>query len=82
MPACRCDASSMGPRNYRITVEGELGDQLASAFPGMKLTRQHGTTDLTGEIQDQAEMLSLLRRVTDLGLTLLETKALAYDPGH
>lgn len=72
----------MGPRNYRITVEGELGDQMAQAFPGMRLTRGHGTTDLTGELHDQAEMQALLRRLTDLGLTLLETKALANDPGH
>ena len=70
----------MGSRNYRITVEGELGDQMAPAFPGMRLTRRHGATDLTGELHDQAEMQSLLRRLTDLGLTLLETKALA-DPG-
>jgi hypothetical protein len=72
----------MGPRNYRITVEGELGDQMAQAFPGMRLTRGHGTTDLTGELHDQAEMQALLRRLTDLGLTLLETKALAGHPGH
>ena len=59
-----------------MTVEGELGDYLATAFPGMTLTHDPGTTTLTGELRDQAELQGVLQRVSDLGLTLLETKAL------
>ena len=52
--------------------------------PGCELTRDHGTTALTGEIRDQAELQAVLRRLTDFGLTLLETKALEDGPadGH
>ena len=70
----------MGSRIYRLTVEGELGDHMEPAFPGMLLTRDHGTTALTGEIRDQAELQAVLRRLTDFGLTLLETKALEDGP--
>lgn len=68
----------MGTHRYRLTVEGELGGTMASAFPGMSVTPGHGNTTITGEIHDQAEMQGLLRRVTDLGLTLLESKVV--DP--
>ena len=63
-----------------MTVEGELGDYLATAFPGMTLTHGHGTTTLTGELRDQAELQGVLQRVSDLGLTLLETKAVESNP--
>ena len=70
----------MSTRTYRLTVEGELGDQLASAFPGMTLAHGQGTSTLTGELRDQAELHGVLRRVSDLGLTLLETKAVGVRP--
>jgi hypothetical protein len=70
----------MGSRTYTLTVEGELGDHMASAFPGMALTHGEGTTTLTGDLRDQAELHAVLRRVTDLGLTLLETKAVGERP--
>ena len=37
----------------------------------MKLTRDSGNTTLVGPVRDQAELQALLRRVSDLGLTLL-----------
>ena len=70
----------MANRTYRLTVEGELGDQMAWAFPGMTLTRGDGTTTVTGELRDQAELQGMLQRVSELGLTLLETKALGPRP--
>ena len=39
----------MGSRSYRLTVEGELGEHMEPAFPGMMLSRDHCTTTLTGE---------------------------------
>jgi hypothetical protein len=56
---------------YRLTVEGELSDQVSSAFAGMTLTRDRGTTILEGPVRDQAELQALLQRVSDLGLTLV-----------
>ena len=43
----------------------------------MTLTRGGGTTTLTGALRDQAELQGALKRVSDLGLVLLETKAVA-----
>ena len=43
----------------------------------MTLTHQDGTTTLSGEMRDQAELQGVFQRVSDLGLTLLETKSTA-----
>ena len=72
----------MPDRNYRLIVEGELSDNLAPAFDGMTLTRAEGNTALTGNVRDQAELQGLLRRVSDLGLTLLEAKAIDDRAEH
>lgn len=61
---------------YRLTVEGELSDRVRPAFEGMTLTRSHGTTVLVGPVRDQAQLQAMLRRVADLGLTLLSATAL------
>ncbi|HEX5583073.1 hypothetical protein [Gaiella sp.] len=66
----------MPVRGYRLVVDGELSDELGLAFRGMTLTREHGTTVLAGGVRDQAELQSLLQRVSDLGLTLLGLEAL------
>ena len=66
----------MVDRTYRLIVEGELSDDLAAAFPSMVLTRANGSTALTGTVRDQPELLGLLRRVSDFGLTLLEARAI------
>jgi hypothetical protein len=65
----------MAARTYWLTVDGELGDHMASAFPGMTLTHRDGMTTLSGEMRDQAELRGVFQRVSDLGLTLLETKS-------
>jgi hypothetical protein len=67
-------------RNYRLTVEGELSDYLEPTFHAMTLTRAHGNTELTGHVRDQAELHGLLQRVSDLGLTLLEVRAINDRP--
>jgi hypothetical protein len=69
-------------RNYRLTVEGELSDYLEPTFHGMTLTRTQGNTELTGHLRDQAELQGLLQRVSALGLTLLEVRAIEDRPEH
>jgi hypothetical protein len=66
----------MSDRNYRLIVEGELSDYLEPTFHGMTLTRAQGNTELTGYVRDQAELQGLLQRVSALGLTLLEVRAI------
>jgi hypothetical protein len=70
----------MPDRNYRLVVEGELSDNLAFAFNGMKLTRIEGNTAPTGTVRDQSELQGLLQRVSALGLTLLEARAIDHRP--
>jgi uncharacterized glyoxalase superfamily protein PhnB len=53
---------------------------MASAFPGMKLTHGDGTTTLSAEIRDQAELQAVFQRVSDLGLTLLAAES--AEPGN
>lgn len=65
----------MPVRDYQLTVEGELSDQVAVAFADMTLTRVAGYTILVGPVRDQAELQGLLQRVSDLGLTLLSATA-------
>ena len=72
----------MKGRDYRLVVEGELSDRLGPAFAHMKLTRETGKTVLVGPVRDQAELQGLLRRVSDLGLTLLSATAIDEDEGR
>jgi hypothetical protein len=74
--------ADMPRRSYRLTVQGELSDNLQPAFPGMELTRSDGNTALAGPVRDQAELQGLLRRVSDLGLTLLEAKVVDDLPAR
>jgi hypothetical protein len=67
-------------RRYQLVVDGVLGGQLESAFDGMTFARGMGTTTMTGDLRDQAELQGVLQRISDLGLTLLEARAI--DSGH
>jgi hypothetical protein len=66
----------MVSREYRLVVDGELSDEAGSAFEGMSLSREAGTTVLVGTVHDQAQLHGLLQRVSDLGLTLLSASAI------
>lgn len=70
---------SMADRTYRLTVEGELSDRAGHAFEGMALRRDQGKTVLVGRVRDQAQLQGLLQRVSDLGLTLLDARAVDED---
>ncbi len=65
-----------GSREYHFVVGGELSDDAAPAFKGMRLERRKGTTVLVGSIRDQAELQGLLTRISELGLTLLSAQSI------
>ena len=65
--------------DYRVVVDGELGDDVGRAFVGMSLSRENGRTVLAGTIRDQAQLQGVLQRISDLGLTLLSVSALADE---
>ncbi|GAA2160897.1 hypothetical protein [Pedococcus bigeumensis] len=61
---------------YRLRVDGHLGAHWAASFNGFTVTHEpDGTSVLTGQVADQAELHGLLDRVRDLGLTLVGVEA-------
>lgn len=69
------------PAHYAIKVMGHLGAEWSPWFDGLAITpTASGDTLLRGFVADQAALHSLLRRVRNLGLTLLAVNLLADDP--
>ena len=57
---------------YQICIEGQLGQQWADWFGGMSIALDaDGDTLLTGPLPDQAALHGLLKKVRDLGMTLV-----------
>jgi hypothetical protein len=57
---------------FEIRLQGQLDAAWAEWFEGMTLAPQaDGTSILSGPVTDQAALQGLLRRVGDLGLTLI-----------
>jgi hypothetical protein len=59
---------------YRIVVRGELDSRFAYLFDGMEMNRVEGTTTLTGEVIDQAQLHGYIERFEELGLELLSVE--------
>ena len=60
------------PTIYEIRVAGHLSPQWADWFEGLTITlEEDGNTLLTGPVADQAALHGLLKKVRDLGLSLL-----------
>jgi hypothetical protein len=57
---------------YQIRIKGHLGCDWADWFEGLTITLQDtGETVLTGPVVDQAALHGLLKKVRDLGVSLL-----------
>ena len=72
------------PVIYQITVQGYLDERRADWFDGMVIEPQvdadgRSITKLTGTVVDQAALHGLLRRLYDLGLSLLSIKRIELD---
>lgn len=66
------DGKTIQPMIYQIRVQGHLGRQWSDRFEELSITLEDdGTTLLTGPVIDQAALYGLLRRIRDLGITLL-----------
>jgi hypothetical protein len=62
---------------YEIRLEGQLDHKWTDWFEGFTLSNEtDGTTTLTGHVIDQAALHGLLRRVSDLGVTLISVNAI------
>ena len=65
---------------YRLVLRGELGDQFGFLFAGMRLSREDGTTVLTGPVTDQAHLAGIINRTQELGLELISVGQLDEPP--
>ena len=60
------------PGCYQIRLKGQLDSKWTEWFEGMSITlEEDGNTLLTGPVIDQAALHGLLKKIRDLGLTLL-----------
>jgi hypothetical protein len=60
------------PTHYQIRIKGHLGPQWSDWFDGMSITlKDNGETLISGPVADQAALHGLLKKVRDLGLTLI-----------
>jgi hypothetical protein len=63
---------SDAPRIYQIRLEGHLDRQWTEWFDGLTITlEENGDTILTGPVIDQAALHGVLKKIRDLGLTLI-----------
>ena len=71
------------PAVYQIRLKGQLGSQWTDWFEGLAITlEEDGDTLLTGPVIDQAALHGLLKKVRDLGLTLVSVRPLEQDPSY
>ena len=60
------------PMSYQIRIKGHLGCQWTDWFEGLTITLEdNGDTLLTGPVVDQAALHGVIRKVRDLGMTLV-----------
>ena len=66
---------------YQIRIKGHLGSQWTNWFGGLTITREeNGDTLLAGSVVDQAALHGLLKKVRDLGMTLVSVNHV--EPTH
>jgi hypothetical protein len=66
------DENHNQPQCYEIRLKGHLDAHWTNRFEGLTITlEEHGDTLLTGPVIDQAALHGLLKKVRDLGLSLV-----------
>lgn len=66
------EAKSGQPMVYQMRVKGHLGSDWTDWFEGLTIMREdNGDTLLTGRVVDQAALHGLLKKIRDLGMSLV-----------
>lgn len=65
---------------YMIRIKGRLGATTLSAFPSMSSELMRSETVLTGWLEDQAALFSVLDQIEGLGLELVELRQIRASP--
>jgi hypothetical protein len=70
----------MTPRTYEITFAGEAVPAIVGAFEDFDVSVGAGITTLRAQLPDQAALHGTLDRLRDLGLELVQVKAVYDEP--
>lgn len=66
------------PTIYQIRVKGHLDATWAEWFEGLATTNlESGEALLSGNLPDQSALQGILKRISDLGLTLISVNAVS-----
>lgn len=77
------DGTINQPTIYHIRIQGHLGRQWAGRFEELSITLEDdGTTLLTGPVVDQAALHGILKRIRDLGITLISINSTGASPNN
>ena len=69
------------PVVYQIRLKGHLAREWTIWFEGLTITlEEDGDTLLTGPVIDQAALHGLLKKVRDLGMTLVSVSPIEHGP--
>lgn len=70
------------PTFYQIRVKGHLDEILAEWFDGLTISNQEdGEAVLSGRLTDQAALQGVLKRISNLGLSLVSVNAVSEEGG-
>ena len=68
------------PLVYQIKVKSHLSSDWTDWFEGLTITpEEDGDTLLTGPVIDQAALYGLLKKVRDLGMTLISLNPVQFN---
>ena len=68
------------PMIYQIKVKSHLSSDWTDWFEGLTITpEEDGDTLLTGPVIDQAALYGLLKKVRDLGMTLIALNPIQFN---
>ncbi len=56
---------------YEIIISEELNTSWEEWFEGMTITQINGKTSLKGLIRDQSDLHGIIRKIQNLGLTII-----------
>lgn len=59
---------------YEIRIAGHLDERWQTWFEDLAITLSENETILHGQLRDQAELYGVLKRINNLGLTLISVK--------
>jgi len=77
------EADPNQPIVYQVRVKSHLGSDWTDWFQGLTITlEENGDTLLTGPVIDQAALHGLLKRVRDLGISLVSVNPVECNEAH